>query len=1617
MAEEDLILSLRADLSQYRNDMNEAAAIQRQFGDTTVQLIEKWQRAGVALDTLAEKAVATGRDLQGRFLPKSLIADAKEFLNAINQVQAGVERYEIALAGLASNQSGYYQRITDAMARNQMPILRDSNISRSDQQRIGAALSRADDAYFKKMQDAFRSVKGDMTQTAQLLGITEESATKLRESYAAGGKELQLQRSALASMVASWATHLVRVAGWIVALETAYKVLNYIKESYKEIAEFQTQMVLAASYQRVRQNSGLPSIGIDSSDLLVKASGLASQYGEDVNTVAQDTQLWAKATGDLNAALYETQETLKFHAVTGAGLENIYKNLTTLSQQAAGAGFGLENTAKTLREVYAAAAYAGAGFKQLNDSGQEVVESNQILLEAMGRDAAAFAAFGYKRPEIEAMNAALIRAFGNTGKSADEVAEKISRVTGSLAALATPGTKIVQELSDAGVNINKVFTKSGDVFKNIIDLMKDPSISENLKTQLTHELGGTRQAETIQTLTQAEQQYQFILEKVLKNKKNLEEEDKVFQELQGTAAQKWRELHSESQAVGMLWAQMLLPVMSLLADFLGHTLMPLLASTGQLLAELAQGTANVFMGNWSEAVRHFMHPIDAGQKMAQQYNSLKDHYKMTSEVEEALKRANSYGPGTEGGPFVGPPGSKGQAKDYQTFNSAVQDAVDAKKDLLAEQNAALSQDAAEIQNLETKISIYGVSKERLDQMAAAYKNYNNDLYSLMQTEKAEVTFLDKKAAEAEKHAAAFKPGSTEQLGWRAEARRLHTQSLQVQTSMVTQTNELLNKHAALERVAQQLRDQIAKGVATDISLERAMTAKAISGANTIGEKAYLLLSNPSLGGQGAAYLNENKFFRDDVARVNAQYKDHTSEQYKTAMEQVIAKHKELIETYKNETKALNENIRQKTSEFNQKTVDTQYTAAEQMLGFAAKRPGAISYNIEYQKEQLRLGKEWADLQHYIEEEQKKINAEAADPGVLSGLTNSLALYEQTKEQAIQLEQTMAQYNRDLEQLKASAMYQGLSAGIGGLFQTMGSDIANSINGVNRINDIVGAYQMEINSLQKVNELENQSFNDTLYKTPYQEANMRLINDMYKQRIQLLKQAQDAEKNQLSQENFIQRAFRDLSTTFFTQFADKLKQAFVDAMTNGLMGGAEKNPMQQMAQAGQQYYIPAANGMITAGNLMVQAAQINLQAASMAGTLLNGPDGSAIMDTIGNGLGGGASTFAGLGSYYIPGMGTIGGGSSGVQAIAATMAMSGGGGMGGLGGILGSLMGSIGGGSALGGIFSASMLGMGASGSGGGMLKGLGMGLLGVGGAGLLTAGISGALPAILGHGLFASGGLFSLGAASPYLLPVMALMMLATSGIFGPHLSPGKNPDQFNTGWNQMAANMVGSWYTQSQGNATIDPVLQQSLGGMNELQYLDQFVRAHPGGSGLSGAELQLWQQVSGLTGGGTATGLAQANKNGGFGLTNANGIIGSSVMNWNDLNTQVTNAVTNLQDYNNALQQGMSQALVGINVFGGYGMPYAFNTPGFNPPTANYPYPGSIGAPTGPWNNPLNPGGTSTPIPSNGVPLPVSPTNPGGTQTIVIQTPINIDGREVARSVQAYQLRTSAAGYNNVT
>jgi hypothetical protein len=321
--------------------------------------------------------------------------------------------------------------------------------------------------------------------------------------------------------------HLAQWSAWLLLIDAAQQgieaVAHTMSEAISRSAEFQVQGVQFQAAEKSGRAQGIISgPGVSTNQVLQDSIKLATQYGDKVSDVSQDIQLWYKRTGDLNAALFMTNEGLKFQLATGTDLEDFYRTITALSSQMGNIpltskdkmGFDLTQTPRLMNMIVAASQSMGAGFHQVNREGKELgsgtANAAYILLHALEQDASALGTLGLKGDQIIAVNQALITSFGNTGMAAGEAGERVARLAGGIASLNKPASVnalVKGGFSEAQIKgLQAVFdtSKGGDVFERYGKYMA--TLDKPLREILELQISGTRQWETTTNVLRAYEQ-------------------------------------------------------------------------------------------------------------------------------------------------------------------------------------------------------------------------------------------------------------------------------------------------------------------------------------------------------------------------------------------------------------------------------------------------------------------------------------------------------------------------------------------------------------------------------------------------------------------------------------------------------------------------------------------------------------------------------------------------------------------------------------------------------------------------------------------------------------------------------------------------------------------------------------------------------------------------------------------------------------------------------------------------------------------------------------------------------------------------------------------------------
>lgn len=302
------------------------------------------------------------------------------------------------------------------------------------------------DASFKEQAQYAKDLRmeveklGGVTKATRL-GLIDQQDLAFMSAY---GQEVRALPTYWDRTVGSFGKHIGQFALFSAALGAVTVGYEALRESIARAGEAQEQMVQLRSAQRVDKAAGIPLGPASSGEVLGDAGTLAAKWGDNINDVVQDVTQWYKVTGDLNNALFLTDNALKFQTASGTDLEDTYRTLIGLASQMKGVKMGngdndpfdLSKTPEILNDIFTAATAAGAGMRQVNIQGAEIgkgtANSAEILLHAFEQDGEALKKLGVTMADAVAINQSLITAMGNTGGEADGAAEKVSRLVGGI---------------------------------------------------------------------------------------------------------------------------------------------------------------------------------------------------------------------------------------------------------------------------------------------------------------------------------------------------------------------------------------------------------------------------------------------------------------------------------------------------------------------------------------------------------------------------------------------------------------------------------------------------------------------------------------------------------------------------------------------------------------------------------------------------------------------------------------------------------------------------------------------------------------------------------------------------------------------------------------------------------------------------------------------------------------------------------------------------------------------------------------------------------------------------------------------------------------------------------
>ena len=557
-------------------------------------------------------------------------ANAAKIASQAQRWQRSLMGTRVRIAGRAVNRADSYYATQDRQLNNYAKTLNQAAIAMSN---FSTAEDRALKNRYNQNRNLFNSTANasDKSRMDQILtgggndqGLLQNAGGMTRSSQAKElsqierarlqilqeqGVHIQAQTGFMSNLIQRTGVHILQWGGLLASMEAINLVIETITGNMTEMiskgSEFQKEAILFSTYQGALRTGGHQTDQSTSNDMLSQAINLAHVYGDEVNNVAQDIDLWYKRTGDLNSATALTNETMKFQLATGSQLEDTYRTLTGLAGQAGkipmdrmqsgNQTFGLNKTKIFLQEITAAAIAAGAGLHQVNEGGEELGgrtnNSASILLRSLDKDAAALGSLGYDMTHIIAINASLIQSFGNDGAAAEEAAEKIGRLSGGLAAFSKPATSSIKDLAAKGIDLKGIFntTPTGGQL-DIGILEKLSAVYEKLTPEAQKELAvtiaGTRQYESLQAILVGLVNTKKVLNEMTKN---MNAEDKLAAEMSGTYDLSVKRLNATWEGFLIVVGQGVLPMMAQFVNYLANVVVPSTAAAVDRLATLFRG--------------------------------------------------------------------------------------------------------------------------------------------------------------------------------------------------------------------------------------------------------------------------------------------------------------------------------------------------------------------------------------------------------------------------------------------------------------------------------------------------------------------------------------------------------------------------------------------------------------------------------------------------------------------------------------------------------------------------------------------------------------------------------------------------------------------------------------------------------------------------------------------------------------------------------------------------------------------------------------------------------------------------------------------------------------------
>lgn len=952
----------------------------------------------------------------------------------------------------------------------------------------------------------------------------------------------------------------------------------------------------------------------------------------------------------------------------------------------------------------------------------------------------------------------------------------------------------------------------------------------------------------------------------------------------------------------------------------------------------------------------------------------------------ALHSMYATPPGQDGtGQTVVAPSTKGLSTDYGRQGNAIQSVASSYKALLAQKSAVIDADKSEAARLTGLISLYGNNEQITQKLIASYKQEASAIAAKLTVEEGYYNALEatirKDATAKTKYGANTKEyaGFTHDINMAKNAASAMVPQMQALKDLLQQLSVISEPKALKALVDYQQKIASSDALAAWHKAEDAFKAHLITLTD---------LSNAANAYASAMDKVANAYLKVHmVAPANAAQSSGSA-----ATSGAKAKFSELADYISSSTQSLTDKI------------------IGNNLGMSGILPADATF-----ARAIRSAKEQFDSF------MKQWNKWVKDDGASAGLNNVKSLAQAWLKSA----DALAEYNKRLAEVKASPGYAAVT--------TLGNDVGSSLTS-SVMSSFTNSDQNQIYALEsQIAALENE-------KNLLTGKNNLAARMMLENRIRQL----EADKNGIDQRMrhpaFLKGIEEDMAKAVMkgltTELTKDLQKAFINAIL-------PKNPAENPQIVATTTNTTALHAATTALQQLTQHLGGTGGPASFGGgggSILSSSGsswGSAFSSMIPSGI---ASALSASGGYSAPSSSSSPASSSGGLYSASASSALGGVGLGGVGSAIGAGAGIAAGAGVLGAAsslypFFGNALGTpngpATSGSGSGGSGSAGAGgywSSGKGNAQHIMAGLGGIAGIMQGYDQGGASGAIEAGMGMQALLHAIAPSFgpwgialdaaAALLTLFHPHYNPSTNPDMYaSSGFAQGVADAQGQAYTQATGWVYEDAALKQQLGNMTELQYLDAWYNAYPGGNGLNEQGQQLWDEIGKLTGSGKGVGVEGLHQGNVFVSDGKGHKVGESG-NWQTVLQDIDTYTQDLYALENQDMTGKG-TWVSVNSYGAGGGGSTSFSPWYSPGLSS----SDVGAVTAMPYPPLNSnafGGTSV-SPSPGTPSGGSGyggggSGGGGPQGVTpmnVSTAVYLNSDVIAQQVNAFNLQRQGSGW----